>query len=201
MEKIENRFIRYVKIDTEADENSSSYPSSAKQLDLAKLLHQELLDLGLESELDEWGLVYAKLPGDNSLPKIGLIAHMDTAPTIRGGNFEPRIITNYDGKDIKLNDVYTLSPTQFPHLTELINKSLIVTDGDHLLGGDDKAGIAIIMSIVEYFVKNPQINHAPIRVCFTPDEEIGLGALHFNVEKMDADIAYTLDGGNYKEVN
>ena len=201
MEKIENRFIRYVKIDTEADENSSSYPSSAKQLDLAKLLHQELLDLGLESELDEWGLVYAKLPGDNSLPKIGLIAHMDTAPTIRGGNFEPRIITNYDGKDIKLNDVYTLSPTQFPHLTELINKSLIVTDGDHLLGGDDKAGVAIIMSIVEYFVKNPQINHAPIRVCFTPDEEIGLGALHFNVEKMDADIAYTLDGGNYKEVN
>ena len=201
MEKIENRFIRYVKIDTEADENSSSYPSSAKQLDLAKLLHQELLDLGLESELNEWGLVYAKLPGDNSLPKIGLIAHMDTAPTIRGGNFEPRIINNYDGKDIKLNDVYTLSPTQFPHLTELINKSLIVTDGDHLLGGDDKAGVAIIMSIVEYFVKNPQINHAPIRVCFTPDEEIGLGALHFNVEKMDADIAYTLDGGNYKEVN
>ena len=201
MEKVEDKFIRYVKIDTEADENSTSYPSSAKELDLARLLHKELLDLGIEAELDEWGLVYAKIPGDNSLPKIGLIAHMDTAPTIRGGNFEPRIIENYNGKDIKLNDVYTLSPTQFPHLNNLTGKSLIVTDGDHLLGGDDKAGVAIIMSIAEYFVKNPQINHAPIRICFTPDEEIGLGALHFNVEKMDADIAYTLDGGNYQEVN
>ena len=201
MERIEEKFIRYVKIDTEADENSTSYPSSLKQLDLAKVLFNELKDLGVEVELDEWGLVYAKIPGDESLPKIGLIAHMDTAPTIRGGNFEPRFVYNYDGKDIKLNDVYTLSPKQFPHLLNLVNKTLIVTDGDHLLGGDDKAGVAIIMAIAEYFTHNKDINHAPIRICFTPDEEIGAGADHFDVNKMDADIAYTIDGGESSEIN
>lgn len=201
MERIEERFVRYIKIDTEADENSTSYPSSLKQLDLAKLLYEELKELGIEVELDQWGLVYAKIPGDDSLPKIGLIAHMDTAPTIRGGNFEPRFVSNYDGQDVKLNDVYTLSPKQFPHLLNLVNKTLILTDGDHLLGGDDKAGVAIIMAIAEYFAKNKNIKHAPIRICFTPDEEIGAGADHFDVNKMDADIAYTIDGGESSEIN
>lgn len=200
MEKIEDRFIRYVKIDTESDEKSTSYPSSKKQLVLANMLLEELKRLGVDAYVDEYGLVYGKIDGDNSLPKIGLIAHMDTSPALRGGNFEPRIITNYDGKDIQLNNVYTLSQKQFPSLSKLIGKSLIVTDGDHLLGGDDKAGIAIIMAIVEYYSKN-NIRHAPIRICFTPDEEIGAGADHFSVEKMDADIAYTLDGGPSTEIN
>lgn len=201
MEKIENKFIRYAKIDTESSETSSTYPSTSKQLNLAKLLKEELTSLGVEAYIDEYGLVYAHIDGDNTKPKIGLIAHMDTAPTIQGGNFEPRIIKNYDGKDIILNEKYTLSNKQFPHLKSLINKDLIVTDGEHLLGGDDKAGIAIIMSIVEYYQTHKDINHAPIRICFTPDEEIGAGADHFSTTKMDADVAYTVDGGNYNEIN
>ena len=201
MERIEDKFIRYVKIDTESDERSKTYPSTDKQLILAKLLLKELQELNIESYIDEYGLVYGKIDGDNSMKKIGLIAHMDTAPALRGGNFEPKTITNYNGDDICLNDIYTLSAKQFPSLKELIGKTLIVTDGDHLLGGDDKAGIAIIMAIAEYYSKNPDVKHAPIRICFTPDEEIGAGAVHFSVEKMDADIAYTLDGGKSTEVN
>lgn len=201
MEKIENKFIRYVKIDTESSETSTSYPSTFKQFDLAKLLTKELEELGFEVELDKYGLVYAKLDGDPSLAKIGLIAHMDTAPTIRGGNFEPRFVYNYDGNDIKLNQTYSLSPNIFPSLKDVIGKTLIVTDGEHLLGGDDKAGIAIIMTIAEYYATNKEILHASIRICFTPDEEIGAGADHFDVEKMDADIAYTLDGGESREIN
>lgn len=201
MEKIENKFIRYVKIDTESSETSTSNPSTFKQFDLAKLLTKELEELGFEVELDKYGLVYAKLDGDPSLAKIGLIAHMDTAPTIRGGNFEPRFVYNYDGNDIKLNQTYSLSPNIFPSLKDVIGKTLIVTDGEHLLGGDDKAGIAIIMAIAEYYATNKEIRHAPIRICFTPDEEIGAGADHFDVEKMDADIAYTLDGGESREIN
>lgn len=200
MEKIENKLIRYIEIDTESDDNSSTYPSTKKQFNLANLLNTELKSLGIESFVDEFGLVYAKIDGDSSLPKIGLIAHMDTAPTIRGGNYTPRIIRNYDGKDIHLNNIHLLSPKQFPHLLKCIGKDLMVTDGDHLLGGDDKAGIAIIMAIAEYFSKNKEINHAPIRICFTPDEEIGAGADHFDVTKMDADFAYTLDGGESNEI-
>lgn len=201
MEKIENKFIRYAKIDTESSETSQTYPSTEKQLRLANLLKEELNSLGVPAYVDEYGLVYGHLEGDFTKPKIGLIAHMDTAPTIEGGNFEPRIINNFDGGDIILNNTYTLSSAQFPSLKELKGKNLIVTDGDHLLGGDDKAGIAIIMSIIEYYQTHQEINHAPIRVCFTPDEEIGAGADHFSLEKMDADIAYTLDGGESNEIN
>lgn len=201
MEKIENRFIRYLKIDTESSETSSSYPSTSKQLVLAKLLKEELTNLGIKAEIDEYGLVYGYIDGNPNLKKIGLIAHMDTAPTIRGGNFEPRIINNYDGNDIRLNENYSLSPEQFPHLKELTNKTLIVTDGEHLLGGDDKAGIAIIMALCEYYAKEKKSEHSPIRICFTPDEEVGAGADHFDVKKMDADIAYTLDGGEANEIN
>lgn len=201
MEKIEERFIRYIKIDTESSESSDTYPSTEKQLDLARLLNEELQAMGIDSEMDEFGLVYAKIEGDNSLPKIGLIAHMDTAPTLRGGNYSPRIIENYDGEDVLLNDRYTLSPKQFSSLKQCEGKTLIVTDGDHLLGGDDKAGVAIIMSVAEYYTRHPEIRHAPIRICFTPDEEIGAGADHFSTEKMDADFAYTLDGGEAGEIN
>ena len=201
MEKIENKFIRYVKIDTESSETSSTYPSTEKQLNLSRLLNEELLNLGIESYIDEYGLVYAKIDGGNSKEKIGLIAHVDTAPTIRGGNFEPKIVNNYNGEDVVLNDTYTLSNKMFPHLSKLKNKTLIVTDGDHLLGGDDKAGVAIIMAIAEYYATNKDINHAPIRICFTPDEEVGAGADYFSVEKMDADIAYTLDGGESNQIN
>ena len=202
MEKIEAKFIRYAKIDTESSDNSTTYPSTLKQLELAKLLKQELLGLGIKDvEMDQFGLVYAHIPGEKAMPTIGLIAHMDTATSIQGGNFEPRVVKDYDGKDIKLNDTYTLGPTQFPHLKELKGKTLIVTDGEHLLGGDDKAGVAIIMAIAEYYQGHPEIKHAPIAICFTPDEEVGGGALHFDVKKMGASYAYTLDGGPSWDIN
>ena len=201
MEKIAEKLIRYAKIDTMSDEHSSTYPSTAKQLNLAKVLKAELDKMHIESYIDEYGLVYAKLDGDDSKEKIGLIAHMDTSPSLKGGNFEPRIINNYDGKDITLNDTYTLSVNDFPSLKSKKGKTLIVTDGEHLLGGDDKAGISIIMSVLEYFVSHPEIKHHPIRVCFTPDEEIGAGADHFSTEKMDADFAYTVDGGSEEEIS
>lgn len=200
--KIEEKFIRYVKIDTKSDENSLSTPSTKCQLSLAKLLVEELHSLGVTNAyLDEFGLVYGQIEGDETKDPIGLIAHMDTSPDLDGGNFEPRVISSYDGKDIKLNDQYTLSPKDFPSLKEKIGHKLIVTDGNHLLGGDDKAGISIIMGIVEYYNKHPEINHAPIRICFTPDEEIGRGSENFSVKKMNAKIAYTLDGGKYNEIN
>lgn len=201
MEKIAEKLIRYAKIDTMSDEHSSTYPSTAKQLNLAKVLKAELDKMHIESYIDEYGLVYAKLDGDDNKEKIGLIAHMDTSPSLQGGNFEPRIINNYDGKDIILNDTYTLSVNDFPSLKSKKGKTLIVTDGEHLLGGDDKAGISIIMSVLEYFVSHPEIKHHPIRVCFTPDEEIGAGADHFSTEKMDADFAYTIDGGSEEEIS
>ena len=200
--KIAEKFIKFVKFDTMSDENSSSFPSTASQLEFGKILVQELHEMGITNAYqDEFGYIYAKLDGDSSLPRIGLIAHMDTAPSLQGGNFEPRIIKNYDGNPIVLSEKYVTEPSNFPSLKRHIGHDLIVTDGEHLLGGDDKAGIAIIMEILEYYSKNKDVNHASIRVCFTPDEEIGQGALHFDVNKMDADFAYTLDGGAYNDVN
>ena len=192
MIKIEDKFIRYMKVDTKSDDFSSSTPSTMIQLNLAKMLVEELHVLGIDNAyLDEHGLVYASLEGDNSKDPIGLISHMDTSPELDGGNYEPRRIHNYQGEDIKLNDKYTLSPKRFPSLLTNLNHDLLVTDGDHLLGGDDKAGIAIIMSLLEYYVKHPEVKHAPIKVCFTPDEEVGRGSENFSVEKMGAKIAYT----------
>ena len=199
---ITKRFLNYIKFDTKSDENSCTYPSSPSQLEFGKMLVNELHELGVKNAYqDEFGNIYAKIDGDNSMSKIGLIAHMDTSPSLDGGNFEPRIINNYQGEDIKLCNEYTLSPERFPSLLTNLGEDLIVTDGHHLLGGDDKAGIAIIMSLVEFYMNNKDIKHAPIRICFTPDEEIGLGSLHFDVNKMDADFAYTLDGGKFNEVN
>ena len=174
--KLEERFINYVKIDTMSDEYSSSSPSSMKQFDLAKLLLKELISLGVkDARLTNECLVYGTIEGDETKDTIALIAHMDTSPEIEGGNFEPIIIKNYDGKDIKLNDKFTLSPSVFPSLNDNVGDDLIVTDGNHLLGADDKAGIAIIMQIVEYYKTHPEVNHAPIKICFTPDEEVGRG--------------------------
>ena len=199
---LEEKFIKYVKIDTQSQEDSSLTPSSLKQFDLAKVLLEELHSYGITNAyLTKQCVIYAKIDGNPSKKKIGLIAHMDTATEIQGGNFEPRIISNYDGLDIKLNEKYTLSPKEFPSLNNHIGHSLIVTDGEHLLGGDDKAGVAIIMHIAEYYMKHPEIDHAPIRICFTPDEEVGRGPENFSVEEMDADIAYTLDGGEYDVIS
>lgn len=200
--KIAEKFIKYVKFDTMSDEISSSYPSTPSQIEFGKILLEDLKRIGIsDAYQDEYGNVYARLDGDPTLPKIGLIAHMDTSPALIGGNFEPRTIKDYDGEDIKLCKEYTLSKKNFPSLKNHIGHDLIVTDGYHLLGGDDKAGVAIIMEILEFYQNNKEINHSPIRVCFTPDEEIGMGSLHFDVNKMDADFAYTLDGGSYDDVN
>lgn len=188
------RFLRYVKIDTQSDDTSETTPSTLKQLNLAKQLMKELDELGIENELDEYGRVYAHLPGEDSLPTIGLNSHMDTALECSGKDVKPQIHENYDGKDIKLNDEYTLSPKDFPELLNHIGDTIVTTSGDTLLGGDDKAGDAIIMSVLAYYVKHPEIKHHPIAILFTPDEEIGRGPEHFKREKFGADWAYTVDG-------
>ncbi len=199
---IKEKFLKYVAVDTMSNEESETYPSTSSQLEFGKQLVKELHDLGVANAYqDEFGNIYASIDGDANMPKIGLIAHMDTSPSLQGGNYQPRIINNYQGDDIKLCDEYTLSKKEFPSLNNNIGHDLIVTDGYHLLGGDDKAGIAIIMQIAEYYMNHKEVKHSPIRICFTPDEEIGLGSLHFDVNKMDADFAYTLDGGEYNDVN
>lgn len=194
------RFIKYAKIDTQSDENSHVTPSTEKQKNLAKVLVQDLKDLGLEdAEMDEWGNVYAHLKGEGD--KIGLNAHMDTALEVTDTNCNPRIIKAWDGSDIKLNDKYTLSSNEFPALKNHVGKDLVVTDGNTLLGADDKAGIAIIMGVLEFFKKNKSIKHHPISVCFTVDEEIGEGADHFDLKKMKADYAYTVDGSEINHID
>jgi tripeptide aminopeptidase len=196
-----DRFIKYVQIDTQSDEGNSTAPSTEKQLNLSKLLVEELKQLGLtDAYLDEYGIVYAHLKGDGKYT-IGLNAHVDTATNISGKNVKPQIVNNYQGGDIKLNDTYTLSPNQFPSLNKHINKSIITTSGDTLLGADDKAGIAIIMGVLQYFHDNPQVKHHNISVSFTCDEEIGRGAKHFSLEKMNADFAYTIDGAGINEID
>ena len=195
-----DRFINYVKINTQSDDNSDSVPSSRIQLNLCNLLVKELHDLGISNAyVDEFGVVYASLDGEGT--PIGLNAHVDTATNISGDNVKPKFVYNYQGEDIKLNDEYTLSPKQFPSLLKHIGKDLITTSGDTLLGTDDKAGIAIIMGVLEYFIKHPEIKHHPIKVAFTCDEEIGRGAKHFSVEKMGAEYAYTIDGGDISCIN
>lgn len=188
------RFLRYVKIDTQSDDKSETTPSALKELNLAKLLKEELEEIGLKAEIDEYGRLYSHLDGEGNTDVIGLNSHMDTALECPGKDVKPQIITNYDGKDIKLNDEFVLSPKDFPALKEHIGDTLVTTSGDTLLGGDDKAGVALIMSLVAYLKKHPEIKHHPLAILFTPDEEIGRGPEHFNKEKFGAKYAYTVDG-------
>ena len=200
MNKNIERFIRYAKIDTQADENSETVPSTAKQKNLSKLLVEELKELGLsDAYMDEYGIVYAHLDGEGDV--IGLNAHVDTALEVIDENVNPQIINKWDGKDIKLNDQYTLSIKEFPHLKEHVGKDLVVTDGNTLLGADDKAGIAIIMGVLDYIKEHPEFKHHPLAIAFTNDEEIGRGPLHFSLKKMKADYAFTIDGGPINRID
>ena len=189
------RFIRYAKIDTQSDDTTGTTPSTEKQKNLSRLLVEELKEVGLDDAyMDEYGIVYAHLKGEGD--KIGLNAHIDTALEVTGTNVKPQIVKDYDGGDIKLNDQYVLSPKQFPSLARHKGHDLVTTNGETLLGADDKAGIGIIMSVFAYLHEHPEVKHHNISVAFTVDEEIGEGAKHFDLKKMDADYAFTVDGGD-----
>lgn len=199
------RFLRYVSFDTQSDENSGVTPSTPKQMVFAQYLKGELEALGLEEiELDEHGYLYATLPAntDKEVPTIGFIAHMDTSPDMSGENVTPRIVHEYDGSDIVLceEENIVLAPAQFPELLDHKGEDLIVTNGKTLLGADDKAGIAEIVSAIVYLQQHPEIKHGKIRVGFNPDEEIGMGAHKFDVEKFGCQWAYTMDGGEVGEL-
>lgn len=204
MEKILDRFLRYVAIDTQSDENSESQPSAAKELDLLKLLCKELNDMGVEATLDEYGYVMGTLPSniDKKVPAIGFIAHVDTSPDASGANVKPQIIENYDGSDIALKGVpgLYLKPSEFPELLAHKGETIITTDGTTLLGADDKAGVAEIMNAVQHMVEHPEFKHGDIKIGFTPDEEIGRGVVKFDVKRFGADYAYTMDGGEIGEL-
>ena len=202
---IVERFLRYVSFDTQSDDNSGVTPSTPKQMVFAQYLKGELEALGLEEiELDECGYLYATLPAntDKEVPTIGFIAHMDTSPDMSGANVTPRIVHHYDGSDIVLceEENIVLAPVQFPELLDHKGEDLIVTNGKTLLGADDKAGIAEIVSAIVYLQQHPEIKHGKIRVGFNPDEEIGLGAHKFDVEKFGCEWAYTMDGGEVGEL-
>ena len=200
-----DRLLNYISYDTESDEASESCPSTAKQLALAELLRQELIEMGAaDVRLSEYGYLFARIPAtsDEKVPVLGFIAHMDTAPALTGANVKPRIVHDYDGEDIVLNEEkkIVMKVADFSFLPELKGEDLIVTDGTTLLGADDKAGIAEIMTMAEHFLTHPEIKHGEICIGFTPDEEIGRGADRFDVEDFGADIAYTVDGGAIGEL-
>ena len=200
---IVDRFLKYVSFDTQSSEESETTPSTAKQFNLANYLKDELTELGFtEIELDANGYLYATLPANTSktVPTIGFIAHMDTSPDCSGANVKPRIVKNYDGGDIILSEGIVSSPSKFPELLDHIGEDIIVTDGHTLLGADDKAGIAEIVSACVYLMEHPEIEHGKIRVGFNPDEEIGMGAHKFDVEKFACDFAYTMDGSEIGEI-
>ena len=200
---IVNRFLKYVSFDTQSSEESETTPSTAKQFLLANYLKDELASLGFtEIELDDNGYLYATLPANttNPVPTIGFIAHMDTSPDCSGTNVHPRIVKNYDGGDIVLSEDIVSSPSKFPELLDHVGEDIIVTDGHTLLGADDKAGIAEIVSACEYLMNHPDIQHGKIRVGFNPDEEIGMGAHKFDVEKFGCQFAYTMDGSEVGEI-
>ena len=187
------RFINYVKIDTQSDDTTGTTPSTEKQKNLGRLLVKELKELGLkDAHMDKFGNVYGHLLGDER--RIGLNAHMDTALEVSDENVNPQIIKNYQGEVIKYLNGLEMNPIDFPILVNHIGNDLVITDGNTLLGADDKAGIAIIMGVLQYYFNHPEENHATICVCFTVDEEIGEGPLHFNYQKMNAEYAYTIDG-------
>lgn len=205
MQNVAHRFLKYVKYETTSDESSSKCPSTDGQMVFAKDLAAELKAIGLtDVSVDENGYVMGTVPSniDRKIPVVGFISHMDTSPDMSGKNVNPQIIENYDGKDIILNKDknIVLSPSDFPELKDYIGKTLITTDGTTLLGADDKAGIAEIVTACEYLISHPEIKHGTIKVCITPDEEIGRGADKFDVKKFGADFAYTIDGGKLGEL-
>jgi len=205
MNNVVRRFLEYVKVNTISDPNSETCPSTEHQKDLGRILVQELKEIGLSDvEMDDNGYLMATLPAntDKEIPTIGLIAHMDTSPDFSGENVNPKIIVDYDGEDIILNEDenIVMKVSDFPELSHYVGQTLITTDGTTLLGADNKAGIAEIMAAVEYLVNNPEIIHGEIKIGFTPDEEVGRGADNFDVKKFSAEFAYTIDGGEIGEV-
>ena len=202
MEKILDRFLRYVSVDTQSNEESESQPSAAKEWDLLKMLQAELQAMGVEATLDEYGYVMASIPGNAPGPAIGFIAHVDTAPDAPGNDVKPQIIKNYDGGEIPLKGVpgLFLKPSEFPEMLHFVGQTLITTDGTTLLGADDQAGVAEIMDAVQYIVEHPEFKHGPVKIGFTPDEEIGRGVVKFDVERFGAKYAYTMDGGEIGEL-
>jgi len=206
MIKVHERFLNYVEIDTQSVEDANCFPSSEKQKNLANFLVEEMKNIGIfDAYMDDYGYVYGTVPGNSdktSIPTIGFIAHMDTSPDMPGNNIKARIVKDYDGKDIVLNKEknIVMETKVFDHMLDYVGQDLIVTDGTTLLGADNKAGIAEIMSLAEFLINNPEIKHGTIKIGFTPDEEVGNGADHFNVEKFGADFAYTVDGGKLGEI-
>ncbi len=202
-EQVIERLIRYAKIDTQSDFTSETTPSTQKQFDLLHVLKDELAEIGLtDITLDKNGYLFASLEAntEKEVPTIGFLAHVDTATDYTGTNVKPQRVDNYDGGDIQLNENLVMSPTDFPELKNYVGQTLITTDGTTLLGADDKAGIAEIMTAMEYLIKNPTIKHGKIRLAFTPDEEIGRGPHKFDVAAFGADYAYTMDGGPLGEL-
>lgn len=204
MEQLIDRFLRYVSVDTQSNPESESQPSAAKELDLLKMLKDELEAMGVKAELDEYGYVMATIPSNcgKDVPAVGFIAHVDTAPDASGKDIKPQIIKNYDGGDIALKGVegLYLKVEDFPEMKDYEGQTLITTDGTTLLGADDKAGVAEIMDAVQYIIEHPEFKHGKICIGFTPDEEIGRGVVKFDVEKFGADYAYTMDGGAVGEL-
>ncbi|MGP1447214.1 MAG: peptidase T [Candidatus Limimorpha sp.] len=204
MEKILDKFLRYVSVETTSDENSESQPSTAIQLNLLKLLRDELCAMGIQADLDEYGYVMAGIPSnmEKEVPAIGFIAHVDTSPDASGKDIRPQIVENYDGSDIVLDAKRSIAlrVEEFPELQQYKGQTIITTDGSTLLGADDKAGVAEIMCAAEYLMEHPEIKHGEVKIAFTPDEEIGRGVAKFDVKKFGAQYAYTMDGGEIGEL-
>lgn len=203
MERVTERFIRYVKQHTTSDPESITYPSTDRQMVFMKKLAAELTEIGCsEVELDEFGYVTATIPsnGIGDVPVVGFVAHVDTSPDFSGENVQPQVLENYDGKTIQLKNGVSIDPKEFPEILNYTGQSIITTDGTTLLGADDKAGVAEIVTAAEILLKSKEIKHGKIRLGFTPDEEIGKGTDHFDVKKFGADFAFTLDGGEIGEL-
>lgn len=204
MEKVLDKFLRYVSVETTSDPESETQPSSIRQFDLLKMLQKELQDMGIKADLDEFGYVMATIPSnvEKDIPAIGFIAHVDTAPDASGKDVKPQIIENYGGGDILLNaekELY-LKVSEFPEMQQYVGKTMITTDGTTLLGADDKGGVAAIMYAAQYMMEHPEFKHGEIKIGFTPDEEIGRGVAKFDVKKFGAKYAYTIDGGEIGEL-
>ena len=204
MEKLLDKFLRYISVDTQSDPESESQPSTQKQFNLLNMLLNELKAMGIEATLDEYGYVMASIPSNagNNIPPIGFISHVDTSPDASGADIKPQIIKNYDGGDILLNKEKNLSlkVSEFPEMAQYKGQTMITTDGNTLLGADDKGGVAAIMYAAEYIMEHPDFKHGEIKIGFTPDEEIGRGVAKFDVKKFGAKYAYTIDGGEIGEL-